>query len=157
MDFFVSSFGKHFGELIYKLGELCQNNVDIIVIVINNMGGCEVEVEGDVQFNLRATTDAQDLVCDDLLYDVHCGADAHHSDLRLCALHSVGIPYLEFMHSHRPYSFILLILLWAASLLIYSMETESPLSVRWELFFYFLSLLLVCTGIGAFVVLPYLL
>jgi hypothetical protein len=75
----------------------------------------------------------------------------------LYTLSFVGIPYLEFMHSHRPYSFILLILLWAASLFIYSMETESPLSVRWELFFYFLSLLLVCTGIGAFVVLPYLL
>jgi hypothetical protein len=88
VHFFFSSFGKHFGELIYILGELGQNNVDIIVIFINNMGGCEVEVEGDVQFNLRATTDAQDLDCDDLLYDVHCGAGAHHSDLRLCALHS---------------------------------------------------------------------
>jgi hypothetical protein len=88
VDFFFSSFGKHFGVLIYKLGELCQNNVDIIVIFINNMGGCEVEVEGDIEFNLRATTDAQDLVCDDLLYDVHCGAGAHHSDLRQCALHS---------------------------------------------------------------------
>ncbi len=65
--------------------ELGQNNVDIF---INNMGGCEVEVEGDVQSNLRATTDAEDLVCDDLLYDVHCGAGAHHSDFRLCALHS---------------------------------------------------------------------
>jgi len=75
----------------------------------------------------------------------------------LYTLSFVGIPYLQFMHFHKPYSFIVLILLWAGSLLRYSFETESPLSVRWELFFYFLSFLVVCSGIGDFLVLPYLL
>ncbi len=75
----------------------------------------------------------------------------------LYTLSFVGIPYLQFMHFHKPYSFIVLILLWASSLFRYSFETESPLSVRWELFFYFLSFLVVCSGIGDFLVLPYLL
>jgi hypothetical protein len=75
----------------------------------------------------------------------------------LYTLSFVGIPYLQFMHFHKPYSFIVLILLWCGSLLRYSFETESPLSVRWELIFYFLSFLVVCSGIGDFLVLPYLL
>jgi len=65
-------------------------------------------------------------------------------------------PYFQFMYIHGPYSFLVLLALWAAALLRFlSLTPEDPLSLKWEISMYALSTFLMFTGVGAFVVLPF--
>ncbi|KAG0588297.1 hypothetical protein KC19_2G231900 [Ceratodon purpureus] len=65
-------------------------------------------------------------------------------------------PYFHFMYIHGPYSFLVLLLLWAAALTRYlGLSSEDPLNMKWEILFYGFSTFLMFTGIGAFVVLPF--
>lgn len=65
-------------------------------------------------------------------------------------------PYFHFMYVHGPYSFLILLLVWAIALWRFlSLSPEDPLSFKWEISMYALSTFLMFTGIGAFVVLPF--
>lgn len=65
-------------------------------------------------------------------------------------------PYFHFMYIHGPFSFLVLLALWAAALLRFlSLAPEDPLALKWEISMYCLSTFLMFTGVGAFVVLPF--
>lgn len=66
-------------------------------------------------------------------------------------------PYFRFMYVHGPFSFLVLLLVWAAALSRFlSLSPEDPLSFKWEIYMYAVSTFLMFTGVGAFVVLPFL-
>lgn len=65
-------------------------------------------------------------------------------------------PYFHFMYVHGPYSFLVLLAFWTLALLRFlSLSPEDPLSLKWEISMYALSTFLMFTGVGAFVVLPF--
>nr|PNR59699.1 hypothetical protein PHYPA_002491 [Physcomitrium patens] len=65
-------------------------------------------------------------------------------------------PYFHFMYVHGPYSFLLLLGMWTAALVRFlSLSPEDPLSFKWEISMYALSTFVMFTGVGAFVVLPF--
>lgn len=65
-------------------------------------------------------------------------------------------PYFHFMSVHGPYSFLFLLAIWAVALWRFLLlSPEDPLSFKWEIIMYAFSTFLMFTGIGAFVVVPF--
>jgi cytochrome c biogenesis protein CcdA len=65
-------------------------------------------------------------------------------------------PYFRFMNAHGPYSFLMLLILWATALTRFLLlSPDSPLDFKWEVSMYCMSMFLMFTGVGAFVVLPF--
>jgi hypothetical protein len=65
-------------------------------------------------------------------------------------------PYFHFMYIHGPYSFLVLLAFWTLALLRFlALSPEDPLALKWEISMYALSTFLMFTGVGAFVVLPF--
>ena len=66
-------------------------------------------------------------------------------------------PYFRFMNAHGPYSFLMLLILWATALTRFLyLSPESPVAFKWEMYMYCISMFLMFTGVGAFVVLPFI-
>lgn len=66
-------------------------------------------------------------------------------------------PYFRFMNEHGPYSFLMLLMLWAITLIRFLfLSPDSPDAFKLEVPMYCMSMFLMFTGIGAFVVLPFI-